>query len=500
MENLYDLISQFGKSRALIEAQIPQSEDSPLLKLYNILVSGARLDDDECMQEIYGKRNITAFSRLKSRLSDIIVSALSLQSVHNEIEDARLNEAIDGFTKTQAARVLNARKSSKLAAELLEKAIVKSIKYHVTENILAQSRMLIGHYSTTVLNKYKVKKYSKIYEKYRRIYDWEVKAEGYYHELQNLQLQSLANLGDEVIKKAERYSKELQSVKDVKGYIFNINRYRVTSAFYEFKRDYNALLDECEKAEKEFSAPDLKTIGVLTSIKIRKAWALIQAGRYQECAKQSYDWLPRIVSGSYTWYVLSYYTLKAFIYNKSYSKALQLINQMFSHSRFSKLSDNHTELFFTYLGYVHLILDAGLAGNNIADKKKLPDFKLGKFLNTTPVFSKDKRGINISIILLHIAYLLKRKNYNAIIDRVDSLNQYAYRYLRKDDTFRSNCMIKMVIQMTKADFNPIRTERYTADLREQLSSVSLIGSGENIEIEMIPFEVLWDIMMKSLED
>jgi hypothetical protein len=59
-------------------------------------------------------------------------------------------------------------------------------------------------------------------------------------------------------------------------------------------------------------------------------------------------------------------------------------------------------------------------------------------------------------------------------------------------------MIKMVIQMTKADFNPIRTARYTADLRKQLSNVSLAGSGENIEVEIIPFEVLWEIMTKAL--
>ena len=131
-------------------------------------------------------------------------------------------------------------------------------------------------------------------------------------------------------------------------------------------------------------------------------------------------------------------------------------------------------------------------------KEKLPDFKLGKFLNTTPVFSKDKMGINVSILLMHIAYLLQRKDFNAIIDRTDSLNQYAYRYLRNDDSFRSNCMIKMVIQMTKADFNKVRTERYTIDLRKKLSSVNLSGSGENIEIEIIPFEILWEIMLINL--
>jgi len=170
-----------------------------------------------------------------------------------------------------------------------------------------------------------------------------------------------------------------------------------------------------------------------------------------------------------------------------------------NHPKFSKASVFYQELYNSLLGYLHLIVDFGVEDKSVAFDGILPEFKLGKFLNTTPVFSKDKRGINISIILLHIAWLLKRKDYSAIIDRTDSLNQYAYRYLRRDDTFRSNCMIKMVIQMTKADFNPIRTERYTADLRKQLASVPLMGSGENIEIEMIPFEVLWDIMMRSLD-
>jgi len=151
-----------------------------------------------------------------------------------------------------------------------------------------------------------------------------------------------------------------------------------------------------------------------------------------------------------------------------------------------------------HLGYVHLIKGSGLYKPSLASENELPNFKVGKYLNNTQVFSKDKRGINVSILLMHIAFLLQRKDYNAIIDRTDSLNQYAYRYLRKDDSFRSNCMIKMVIQMTKADFHPVRTARYTADLRKQLSHVTLAGSGENIEVEIIPFEVLWDIMTKAL--
>jgi len=205
-----------------------------------------------------------------------------------------------------------------------------------------------------------------------------------------------------------------------------------------------------------------------------------------------------LVNGSLSWYLIAHYTLKAQLYAGAYIEAINLIKKMIDNPRFPKVKENFKEIFYATLGYIHLVVDSGLAGDTQILHQKLPEFKLGKFLNTTPVFSKDKRGINVSILLMHIAFLLQRKDYNAIIDRTDSLNQYAYRYLRKDDSFRSNCMIKMVIQMTKADFHPVRTARYTADLRKQLSNVTLAGSGENIEVEIIPFEVLWDIMTKAL--
>ncbi len=74
--------------------------------------------------------------------------------------------------------------------------------------------------------------------------------------------------------------------------------------------------------------------------------------------------------------------------------------------------------------------------------------------------------IQSTIKLLQILFLLTDHKYGQIIDRIDALNQYTYRYLRKDETFRSNCFIKMLVLMTKADFHPIRTNTYTEDLSE----------------------------------
>ena len=498
MKTLYELGRLNSRHIKVFEALIPQDDNSPIKKLASIVFSGANLDDKECMLEIYGKKNLTAFSRLKSRLKDVLIRVLIMQNVNTESADARVNEALSGYRQSLISRILITRKSGKLAVEIAEKSITRSMKYHATENVLTQAHQLVGYYGSTELNKYKLTKYLGIQEKYMNIYNWEIKAENYFFDLQRAQLQSLANPSDDTKSKAYKYSMELENVKGIRTYFFNYNKYRVLAAHYEFQKDFNSLLELSEKAQKEFSAPDFKTGTALASISNRRAWALIQAGRPKETATIGLKGLNKQISGSLNWYILAHYTLKAQLYIGDYNKAIDLITQMIEHPRFENIGDNFKEVFFTTLGYIHLIVGSGILSDSQELIKKLPEFKLGKFLNTTPVFSKDKRGINVSILLMHIAFLLQRKDYNAIIDRIDSLNQYAYRYLRKDDSFRSNCMIKMVIQMTKADFNPIRTERYTADLRKQLSHVTLAGSGENIEVEIIPFEVLWDIMVKAL--
>lgn len=497
MKTLYELAKLNSRQKRIIDALIPSTEDSPLKKLYEIVFSEIEYDDHECMIEIYGRKNISAFSRLKTRLREILLQAFILQNNTLESLDSRTNESIIGFRQVLLARLLVVRRSY-LGIEMMERAIVKSMKYHSAESVLFQARFLVSYYGQAEYNKYKFNKYTEIQEKFFRYYNWEVKAERYYAELQRGQLQSLANPTEETILKAKKYTDELEGVKDVRTFNFLIYKYRVKSAYLEYTKNYNELLDLSNKAYKDFSAPEYRSAQTLAGINLRRVYALIQAAKYEEVIVIGTKDLAKLISGSLGWFLIAHYTLKTYLYSGKYNNAVDLIAQMLENPRFPKVQENFKEIFYTTLGYIHLLVDSGIAGDPKELHKRLPEFKLGRFLNTTPVFSKDKRGINVSILLMHIAFLLQRKDYNAIIDRTDSLNQYAYRYLRKDDSFRSNCMIKMVIQMTKADFNPIRTARYTADLRKQLGHVTLAGSGENIEVEIIPFEVLWEIMMKAL--
>ncbi len=499
MKTLFELARYNINNEKLVETLIPSSNNKNLKRLLEIVFSKKIISDKEAMIAIYGANKLSSFSSLKAKLKEILIKVTIIQNTRLEGEHSRINESINQYRHALVAKYLLQEKFSLVAIEIAERSLVKSIKYSTTENIIILLRILVKHFGSTEFNGKKLNYYLSLQKKYLNIYANEIKAENYFLDLQRTNLHSLAPPDELIKKKAKKYVNELDKIHDIRTFSFLLSKYKVKAIYYEYIKDYNGLLTLSELTIKELVSAESKSLVTLQNINLRIAWALIQAARYDEVISIGNKDLRKLLPSSFAWYFIAHYILKAHLYKGDYKSAADLIKSAIENPGFLKIGENYRELFYAALGYIHLIVDSGIAGDPIKLKKNLPDFKIGKFLNTTPVFSKDKRGINVSILLMHIAILLQRKKYDDIIDRTDSLKQYAYRYLRKDDTFRSNCMIKMVIQMTKANFNLIRTERYTRDLLKQLEQVKLAGSGENIETEIIPHEVLWTIMMKSLQ-
>ena len=106
--------------------------------------------------------------------------------------------------------------------------------------------------------------------------------------------------------------------------------------------------------------------------------------------------------------------------------------------------------------------------------------------------------MNIPILIAQMLFFIVRRQYNHAIDRIEALEKYSSRYLRNDETFRSNCFIKMLLEIPKNSFNRLRVERAAQKYFERLidSEVELIN--QPFEIEIIPYERLWAMIMNHL--
>jgi len=92
------------------------------------------------------------------------------------------------------------------------------------------------------------------------------------------------------------------------------------------------------------------------------------------------------------------------------------------------------------------------------------------------------------------------KRYDETIDRIEAVEKYTSRYLKKDDNFRSNCFIKMLLQVAVAGFHRAAVLRHSEKYVKMLKSVPLDFANQAHDIELIPYEALWEMAVNSLDN
>ena len=107
--------------------------------------------------------------------------------------------------------------------------------------------------------------------------------------------------------------------------------------------------------------------------------------------------------------------------------------------------------------------------------------------------------MNVPILITQIAFLIINKKYDDAVDRIDSIEKYCARHLRKkNDTFRSDCFIKVLMQIPVFGFDRKRIARESGILFDKLQSVPIEMANQPYELEIIPYEHMWDYILSSL--
>ena len=146
--------------------------------------------------------------------------------------------------------------------------------------------------------------------------------------------------------------------------------------------------------------------------------------------------------------------------------------------------------------YLQLLINTGR--NELPADSNQGNFRVGKFFNDVPSYSRNKTGLNVQILVLHVMHFIVKGKHDKVIDRAEALERYCSRHLRKNEYLRSNCFFKIINAAIKSNFHRVATERRTAKLYERMTSEEAIRLSFVGEWEMIPFEVLYDILLDQL--
>jgi hypothetical protein len=122
-----------------------------------------------------------------------------------------------------------------------------------------------------------------------------------------------------------------------------------------------------------------------------------------------------------------------------------------------------------------------------------------KLLASIPEYSKDKQGFNVAILVLQFLYYLRAEDTDMLSYLIEGLKKYAGRHLQENFSKRSVYFFKLLMMVVKADLDYVESQKKGRVLYEKLQATPVPGDAY-AEIEIIPYEQLWAIVLKTLEE
>jgi hypothetical protein len=489
-----------NKLKDLSFIRYPNYEHSNADKLYALLAKEGYKDEEELVNIFFEhKKNKRGyFNRLKRNLREKLINTIFLVNL-NQSKNSNISVAYyTSYKYAAASKILLGQKMRNISVSIAKEALKIAEKYEFTDINLTICRDLRVHYGNILGNSRKFEIYNKKVTYYSNLLLWELKAEEYFSDIVlNFPTSSAAQ--SELTTMVIKYSDELEKVLEkYNSYRLNLVSYTLLAMRYEITLDYQNTIVTCNRALEYFKKKKhLSNKVAKFTFYFRKISSLVLTGYLQEARELTNECLLLENSGKHNWYKLQNYRFIIAMHLRDYQTAFNVYQEAISNKAFSKQYTDIKETWlineaYIYFLYLKKAIDAKL-------NERLKKFRLNKFLNNVPSYSKDKRGNNIAILILQVLFLLHNKEYGKIIDRTEALRTYTHRYLRKDETFRSNCFIKMLMRLPTAHFHKSAVIRKTEELYKKLSSVSVLNN-QSAEVEAVPYEVLWEFVLSSLEN
>lgn len=462
--------------------------------LFDALYNKQASTDEEAATLVYGSpKSMAKLLSLKNKLKERLLDAIFLLDYSEPAYTDRQKAHFECNKKWATAMTLLSKKIKIAGIELLEHLLRRSRHFEFTELSINALYYLRLHYGTVVGDQKKYEFYRGLYKQYQTVWMMENEAEELYTQLISRYVSSRAPEAD-VERQATAYFGQIEPyLAECSSFRLHLSGRLLQLMMYSSRGDHQMVAQLCEEALTFFKAKPYESNLPLQAFYYQLVVSCVQLrdfGRGQAIIRQHHTIYEE---GSFNWFkVQELYFLLA-THTQHYDDAFDTCIQTVQHAGFAQQPAQIREMWKIYEAYAHLLVRV-----RRADRLPATKFRPGKFLNEIPVFSKDKRGMNIPILIAQILFDILDKRYDASIERVEAVGKYASRYLKKDEHFRSNCFLKMLMVVPEASFHREAATRKAAHLLDQLREVSLAIANQPHEVEIIPYEELWAMLLEAL--
>ena len=178
------------------------------------------------------------------------------------------------------------------------------------------------------------------------------------------------------------------------------------------------------------------------------------------------------------------------LHARQYEKARQLLKVCAESPTFGKLRKAARERWELYEAYLEFVLPAQRLSP--AQRRRRERWTL-----VLPEFSSDKRGHNISLLVLQVLHYLRHGTVEDVATRLENLARYRQRYLREDYASRTRQFIGLLLLLPDKNFDATVLKARSRNPLRKLQDTPIPG-GAYAETEIIPYENLWALVLQEL--
>ena len=506
MEKLKELVYAASKHKIKkIDIVGEHRYNSLVQRFYQGIHSDEFQNDEDAAWALYEStpKDIN-YKHLKYKLENRLINTLFFVDLSepqfNEIQKAYYT----CYKNIGAIAILKGRGLRKSAISLSIRTIRKSIKYEFTDITLSLARTLKKHFGFYEKDKKKFEYYTALAKEMHNLSEVEMMAEGFYEFIMFHAAGNKRSNTQEILDEVIQFEKELkEKLLTYDSYNLRIVSFLVFCLRYEIVQDYKNVIKTSKEALAYFENREIKVspnnmFGYYSKLIISN----ISLKNYEEATRWNTIRINSLekMAGSRNWYIANEIQIILYFHQKKYEEAIKVLLNAKQHKLFNSLQKDAIEIWQIYEAYIQYFILVKKIEISEEKQKGLDKFRLNKFLNNVPIYSKDKEGVNISILILQILFLFQKGKFNVIIDRMESLERYCYKYLKKDSSYRSKCFIKMLIILIKTSFHKEATIRKTKIYLDKLNSESTSIAPTSSQVEVVPYEDLWEDVISNLDN
>ncbi len=461
------------------------STDAPydlVYRLYKNCLDGKYQTDEDAALDLYqASPNDNRYQITKSRVKQRLMEELTQSSFNHGRELPYTPFVIESQKVLVGIKMLLSFGVKRYPIAEVKRLLAKASLHTVTEIEIECYRLLKEYYWFKGAKK-EFESYAVCLRKAVQRYIDELRAEEL-HELLAFPFTLQKQPSEELIKTSSIYKQELDTLrKRTQTYRLQLAYFRFNILYAQINLHYLRVIHFCEAFESFLEGTVLATESQVGECALSKAEAQLFNRQYDDALASIERALSLFPPRGVNWHLAQSIHFILLMHCDRFDEAGAVLRVVVDSTFFSSATEQFKEEWLIYDAYYkYLTTESG--------QKTSPEFFLYKFLNEVPVFSQDKKGANISIIILQVLWLLKEQNYDKLLTIQKSIENYMTRYLRdKEYRSRSAIFLNILLVIIRNDFQISKIEKKIGSLLEQLHECS--GHRGVEPLEVYPFDKL----------